>query len=797
MFNNNALAEIISKYKQNFEQIHKEEIYKWKAVKCFQDNWDENVADFPAMLNLALDKANNLLTSHPVLAKGMICLMAKKDPEAVRAMFMALFDEHSPFTERVKNFIESAEELRLKYNDGSWGKSFQSENSVSVYLFFRYPNKYYIYGFKKFSCFASKSGYSFVPKPGKPENLQNYFNMCNELLEVVKQDSELLTMSKNRLTEDDYPDNDFHLLTYDIVYYGGSQTKNTMDEWWPAEEEYHPGIDKDKWLQLLSDKNIFTHDSKVIMKRLLDIGGEATCKQLSQKYGESNNYYNSGSSSLAKRIKRATGCDIMIKNNEDSRWWPILFIGKHADKDVPGRYIWRLRPELKDALREFDLSDIPIEKPKDNSTIQVNYWWLNANPKIWSFSDIQIGEEQGYTLLNENGNKRRIYENFLAAKIGDLVIGYESTPVKQIVALCKISGENDGESLYFIKEEGLSTPIEYSAIKDIEGFQKTEFFVNPNGSLFKLTKAQYELLLDIIREQNPLLSLKNEKYKVYTKQEFLSEVFSLADKYDSLVGRLEHKKNIILQGPPGVGKTFAAKRLAYSKLGREDDTRIKIVQFHQNYSYEDFIMGYKPDGTGFKLQTGIFHEFCRQAENNPDDEFFFIIDEINRGNLSKIFGELLMTIEKEYRGKKITMAYNGLQFSVPGNIYIIGMMNTADRSLAFIDYALRRRFSFFDMKPAFDSDGFKSYQRSLNSETFDNLIDLIKELNRDIEKDASLGKDFCIGHSYFCEQEICTDEWLSEVIEYDIIPMLDEYWFDNKDKAQIWASKLRGVVLYD
>jgi 5-methylcytosine-specific restriction enzyme B len=182
----------------------------------------------------------------------------------------------------------------------------------------------------------------------------------------------------------------FHILTEDIVFYGSRQIENTIGGWWPTEEEYHPGIDKEKWLQLLSEKSIFTYDSKAIMKRMMHIGGEATCTQLSQEYGESKNFYNSGSSYLAKRIYRATGCDVMTRNNEDSRWWPILYIGKHADKNVPGSYIWRLRPELKDALKGVDLSDIPLySKQKNDSTRQVNYWWLNANPKIWSFSDLQ------------------------------------------------------------------------------------------------------------------------------------------------------------------------------------------------------------------------------------------------------------------------------------------------------------------------------------------------------------------------------------------------------------------------
>ena len=149
---------------------------------------------------------------------------------------------------------------------------------------------------------------------------------------------------------------------------------------------------------------------------------------------------------------------------------------------------------------------------------------------------------------------------------------------------------------------------------------------------------------------------------------------------------------LILQGAPGVGKTFTARRLAYSVMGEKDDSRIEFVQFHQNYSYEDFVMGYKPSGDGFELKYGIFYRFCLKAANQPDKDFFFIIDEINRGNMSKIFGELLMLIERDYRGTKATLAYNGMSFSVPKNLYIIGMMNTADRSLAMIDYALRRRF---------------------------------------------------------------------------------------------------------
>lgn len=291
--------------------------------------------------------------------------------------------------------------------------------------------------------------------------------------------------------------------------------------------------------------------------------------------------------------------------------------------------------------------------------------------------------------------------------------------------------------------------------------------------------------------QNSLLSVNgNGRYK---KDDFLKEVYMTEAKYDRLAAVLKKKKNIILQGAPGVGKTFAAKRLAYSMMGEVDDSRIEYIQFHQNYSYEDFMMGYKPVDDGFELKYGIFYRFCQKAENHLDKDYFLIIDEINRGNMSKIFGELLMLIEPDYRGNKITLAYNGLSFSVPKNLHIIGMMNTADRSLAMIDYALRRRFSFFDMEPGFDSEGFIHYQNGFSNDTFNSLVERVKELNREIMNDKSLGKGFCIGHSYFCNMDVCSEESLKDVVEFDILPMLSEYWFDDSTKLQHWENRLRGV----
>lgn len=431
----------------------------------------------------------------------------------------------------------------------------------------------------------------------------------------------------------------------------------------------------------------------------------------------------------------------------------------------------------------------------EESPTEINYWWLVAKPAIWSLTSMKVGDKQGYTLYNDNGNQRRIFKNFVSAQKGDIVIGYEATPTKQIVALLEIEKENDGHSLFFKKLETLPRPIDFTEFKDVDELSQMEFLKNMNGSFFHLTKEEYNVLLDIIREENP----QHEKttYPKYTDKEFLEEVFLDKAELDTLKALVSIKKNVILQGPPGAGKTFAACKLAYVLMGEKDNSRIEQIQFHQNYTYEDFIMGYRPCGDGgFRLQHGVFYRFCRRAKDDPNKPYFFIIDEINRGNMSKIFGELLMLVENSYRGEKhaIKLAYSDEMFYIPRNLYIIGMMNTADRSLAMIDYALRRRFAFYKMQPAFESDGFRKYQKNLSNDTFDKTIEAIVKLNETIKEDDSLGEGFCIGHSYFCEQKKLDMSWLKNVLLYDIAPMLEEYWFDDKDKYKKEIQKLKDIL---
>lgn len=942
MFDNFRLKAALVEYKKKFtDKLWPVEKKKWQAVKCFQVNWDVNADDFVGMLSNSLSGTDNLLRSVNNFPAGMITQFAKKAPKEVKDMFIELFDENEDVCERIKNFKQKSNSLLERYGNGA-RQHYQYENAISTYLWLRYPDKYYIYKLNEIQTVSRVLESDYIFKRGAYENnIRNFLAFYNEICAELQQDDELKNMLAAQIDGTCYTDSELRTLTIDVGFFisrylNKDDATPSTDEWWPS--VYTPALSVDEWEALLNDSEVFTDSSLEIMKRMLDYGGKATCTQLAIKYGESKNFYNSGSSALARRVVQKTGCPVLPRDNENSMWWPVLYVGKNAKKDEEGSYVWKLRDELTEALKRIDLSKVSLyanlapqfwkishgndcisdgeaaafdkrrvivvhkdtaakdkskvsqgedfmanmkkgdffylcrgnsirilgridydevdensEKqdgwcerrytviaesrdinaytgdkkwwtPNDNSTCipvpegevklfeeyilkpyfditvdellkndtsGLRYWFLNANPKMWSMANMPVGEVQDYTLYNDNGNKRRIFQNFLDAKAGDMVIGYESTPVKQIVAIMRISAEQDGEKIYFEKLEGLSSPIDFATLKECSELEKMEYFSMQQGSLFKLTKGEYEFILDMIREENPAPSSKGKDE--YKKADFLKDVYMTEAKYDRLAAVLKKKKNIILQGAPGVGKTFAAKRLAYSIMGEVDDERIEFIQFHQNYSYEDFMMGYKPVEDGFELKYGIFYRFCQKAVNHPDKDYFFIIDEINRGNMSKIFGELLMLIEADYRDKKATLAYNGLGFSVPKRLHIIGMMNTADRSLAMIDYALRRRFSFIDMEPVFDSEGFTNYQKGFANDTLNSLIEQIKELNKEIIQDKSLGKGFCIGHSYFCNIKECTEEWMKDIVDFDILPLLSEYWFDEPAKLQRWENILHGV----
>lgn len=572
-------------------------------------------------------------------------------------------------------------------------------------------------------------------------------------------------------------------------------------------------------------KAAFLRWMKPIITALLQLGGSGTPPDVRKRIIENENLSDT-------EIEETRGeMNVNKFENEVAFARNYLVYGGYIDKSVRG--IWTLTEIGKTVDMSDELaSDIYKRYSKqysrkrksagkavaDGDVESVQYWTYSPGENAEKWDELfekgiiaikwgEIGDLETFADKEEIKDKMKevygdssSYMNSAHAawqfsremKIGDIVFAKEGRT--------KILGRGIVSSEYRYHDNRLDY---YNNIRKINWTNKGIWEIEESVALKTLTDITpytefVEKLCDLFVE-----NISDEEYEplviypIYTEENFLEDVYMNKESYRKLSSLVKKKKNVILQGAPGVGKTYAAKRLAYSIMGEKDIERVMMIQFHQSYSYEDFVMGFRPSATGFELKKGTFYNFCKKAEIDSDNEYFFIIDEINRGNLSKIFGELFMLIENDKRGIELQLLYSDEKFAIPENVYIIGMMNTADRSLAMMDYALRRRFAFFELKPAFRSDGFLKYKEEIDNEKFNKFISSIENLNNMITEDDTLGEGFAIGHSYFCDldpDEVNADT-LEAIIDYEIIPLLKEYWFDEISKVDDWIANLKGSLL--
>lgn len=497
------------------------------------------------------------------------------------------------------------------------------------------------------------------------------------------------------------------------------------------------------------------------------------------------------------------GCGI-VKGNYDFR--PDRSVYKHT---IPVHY-YKVNEQgipIPDKYKgKFGRTIMRLKKNEFNelealfSVSQKSAWIFQANPKYFDIA----GAVKSLKLRTWGVKK---YKNQIFP--GDTVYIWQAGPNAAILGVGEALDKPQElpfpeEEKPFITKEGnfkkidtrvrvkinkvLATPVLKDKVLSDPILSNLQIIKMPHGAVFPLSEEEHTAIIRLISDGG-------EKQD-YTLSDALKELFMEEDEFLFILNRLKAKKNIIIQGPPGVGKTFIAKRLAYCQMGVKDNSRVQMIQFHQSYSYEDFIQGFRPNDEGkFDLRTGVFYQFCKIAQEDQDNSYFFIIDEINRGNLSKIFGEVLMLIETDKRGQEfavpLTYSKDGREtFFIPPNLHIIGTMNTADRSLAMVDYALRRRFGFIYLEPKFSSQKFMQFLENANVENhiITKIVDRMTQLNNTIDEDTkNLGSGYQIGHSYFCpdSQEVDFDvEWYRSVIKSEIEPLLEEYWFDDKQKVE-------------
>jgi len=414
---------------------------------------------------------------------------------------------------------------------------------------------------------------------------------------------------------------------------------------------------------------------------------------------------------------------------------------------------------------------------KDNNLIAIGWDSLGDLSKFKSKQEIfeKLKDERSENDPDPRNDALCCYDFVNSMKVNDIVFVKKGT--SKLVAYGKIIGD-------YKYDENLS---EYRNIRSVEWINIKENDIDP---ITGKTLTNFNKYPDTVEKYLKLMANDNNKDLEFNelKDTFFSEEF-----FNNIIDTLKVKKNNIIQGPPRTRKTFISKKIAERITGKKEN--IFSIQFHQSYSYEEFVVGYKPNSEGnFALQKGSLIQVCERAKQNENENFVMFIDEINRANISKVFGELLSLIENDKRGPenavKILYSENDINFYIPSNLYFICAMNTADRSLKMVDYALRRRFSFFEFKPEFDKPEFKNFlkDKNVNAKTIDRIVNNISKVNQQISDDNfELGDGYCIGHSYFCPKgnssDSFGDQWYEQIIEYEIKPLINEYYFDKPDQA--------------
>ena len=813
---------IIAHYKANFPTVNKQERYKWEAIHWYKQNWDIDAPDFAKMLATAFGKASNLLASGMYYPYKMITEYANANPEAVREIFRILHNEQIPLEERYQTFKQSCqsriEQLKQAMPDRTKPLNhYQDPRAVMVYLTFQYPEKYYLFKSSMYATFRDRIGF-VEPQSAKKsvmQKIENYSQMCNVILAEVRKDAELLSMHKSRLDSTCYHDEALHLLTMDIVFYGSNYMSedlfNDGDTYWPSLKDYNPGITKDMWISLLQNETVTTDEVWKLLNMFLKLGGESSFNNLVVQFGNQF-YYKTVLEEFSTRIAATVNCATCPKEYKKYAKYIIPFVGRMVTEGEVRRDSWKLRDELHAALDELNTGAKQKEEVKVmNTATDVGLNTILYGPpgtgktyhtviyavaiienkkletvKAEPYQDVlerynyykELGQIEFTTFHQSYG-----YEEFIEGirpvvsddgdngVSGNIQYSIQPGMFKKFCekADCPISvharfedlGVSENATIWKVSLGGTGDNevrtecLEYGHIrigwdqygKDIT--DETDFSVN-GGRIVLNAFINKMKIGDIVfscysASTIDAIGIVTGEYEWHDKYEELKRV----RKVNWLVKGIREN---ILEINGGLSMTLASV-YRLSNIAISDAFKI--------------INKYAPIAGGMEAH-----------KNN----FVFIIDEINRGNISKVFGELITLIEDSKRmgkaeGMMTLLPYSMKPFGVPDNVYIIGTMNTADRSIAAIDTALRRRFEFKEMLP----DPAVVAKISVGNLSIKTVLE---KMNRRIA--VLYDREHTIGHAYF--MPLAKDnsiEKLAEIFKNKVIPLLQEYFYEDYEKIRL------------
>lgn len=792
----NATKRLLAQYKENLDAWIPEEIYKWRAVKCFQDHWKLDADNFAKMLKDSLAQSSNLLDHGYAYPKKMITYFAQVEPETVRQMFRNLFSENRSLTERISAFSLEADGLLFRHKTkASMKRHYQSDRTICTYLFFIHPEQYYLYQFRKLRDFAAEIDYDLDCKMGDPQNVCIYMELAEQVRNEVMQDPELVQEVKSKLDNTCYSDEQLHLLTDDVIYFSCQIHRG---KYWPALSDYDPGITTEKWQELLQNSNICTKECREILEQIYALGGEATCTQLSTRYGNTPSYYNMNLIQLAKRVYTQTNCPLAKTNEGEQKWWPILFVGRTALQDQPGTYSWKLRDELEDALELLSQKEVNNPVPFAKNTI---LYGPPGTGKTYQTVNYAVAIIEGKSLEEvQTDNHEEVLERYRQYRQDGRIefttfhqsFSYENF-IEGIRPIFAEDREEDSGDISYEITDGVFKKFCETAQPPAVDPNQNPYGFSESPTIWKVSLAS--------TGDNPVRDYCMKHGCIRIGWDEYGE--AITDDMDYHVGGKTVLNAFLSRMQPGdiILSCYTAHSIdAIGVVTGEPEWHPEFEHYKRLRTVKWLIQKKSIPITDFRLEKSLtlstVYRLNTTVTNVIDvlnkngfsgaapakgtkGPYVFIIDEINRGNISKIFGELITLIEPSKRlGQseelQAKLPYSHEEFGIPDNVYLLGTMNTADRSIAMLDTALRRRFSFVEMMP--DSsvlDGVEVEGIFISG--------LLTTLNHRIE--VLFDREHTLGHAFFTPlRQSPSIQTLGEIFRDKVIPLLQEYFYDDYEK---------------